>query len=76
MDWREYAPICTMRLNCQVPQYGGFTHGKGVFGRAQKLPIGTFGNPRFKDPIYQNGATDIQTQNVLVNLRGSGICFT
>ena len=35
-EWREFAAMAMMRLNSHVRQFGGFTHGERVCGRAPK----------------------------------------
>ena len=65
-----YAPICIRCLYSRIRQYGGFTAGRRVFGRAPKLPISTVGNPHLKDAIYHNGSPVIQQKNALSKLKG------
>ena len=39
-DWQEFASMFTMRLNPHVPQYGGFTNGRGFLYEPQKCRLG------------------------------------
>ena len=48
-EWKEFAAMTTMRLNAQVPQFGGFAPGRRVSGRTPKMPIWDIGNPFFED---------------------------
>ena len=54
--------MAMMHLNSQVQKYGGFAHGRRIFGRAPKLPIGTAGNPFFGDFTNPAGAPTAKTQ--------------
>ena len=60
--------MCTLRLNSQVQQYAGLTHGQRVLSRAPKLPVATVVNPNFKDSIYRDDAHVMQKQEVLAKL--------
>ena len=35
--WKDNAAICTMHLNPQAQQYGGFTQGRRVYGATRRL---------------------------------------
>ena len=61
--------MATMRLNSQVRQLGGFEHGKRVFGRPQKLPIGAVGNPHFWDFTNPKEAQTAETHHFLGVIR-------
>ena len=51
-----FSAMAALQLNSQGQQYGGFTPGHRVFGRTQKLPIGTAGNPNFTDFVNPTAA--------------------
>ena len=51
-DWQGYASMCTMRLNSQVQQYGGFSHGRRFF-RNPDITARYVWKPTFKDSIYK-----------------------
>ena len=45
----EFSEMDMVHLNSQVLQFGGFAHGRRVFGRAPKMPIATVCSPNFAD---------------------------
>ena len=67
-EWGSSESMCMVRLNSQV-QYGGFTHGRRVFGRTAEMPIGAMGNPNFKDFTFRNAPPVIQARDLVTKLR-------
>ena len=61
----EFAAMATMRLKSRTRQFGGFTHGGRVFGRAPEMPIGAVGNPHFEDFTNPVGAPAAKTHHLL-----------
>ena len=49
VDRQEYASICTIRLNSQVHQYDGFTHGHRVFWAGAEITDRVADNPNIRD---------------------------
>ena len=54
-----------MHLGPQVQQFGGFEHGRRVFGRDPKIPIGDGGNPIFSDFTHPEESHKTQTHHLL-----------
>ena len=69
VDWKDYAAMRTIRLDSKL-QYGDFTPGHRVFGRAPKLPIGAVAGPHFRDFTNTNDAPVTQPHALLVKLGG------
>ena len=61
--------MCILHLNSQVGRYDGFTPGRRVVWRAQKLPIGAAGGPHFRDFTTPNDTPVTKTRDVLAKLR-------
>ena len=61
-----------MRLNSQVRQFDGFTPWKMVFGRTQKMPIGTACTPHFGDFMNPKGVKNDQNAPFLGVIRKIG----
>ena len=68
VDWQVYASLSLLLLNPHLQQYGRFTPGRRVFGRAPKMPIAAVGGPNFCDFTNRNDPPATQTRQVLSNL--------
>ena len=60
-----FSAMTMMHLNSHVRQFGGFTPGQRVFGRAPKMPIGAVGNPHFDDFTNPVEASYAETHHLL-----------
>ena len=60
-----FSAMNTMRLNSHVQQFDGSTHGRRVFGRTPKMPIGTVGSPHFEDIMNPVEAPTTKTHHLV-----------